>query len=76
MSTGRWHLRVHLRGREVVADYREPITGAIERVHRARRMRPEREPELSDVEAILAWHEQNAAMVADCRMGACGHDVV
>lgn len=76
MSTGRWHLRVQLHGRDVVADYREPITGAIERVHRARHMRPVREPELSDVEAILAWYERNAAMVAACRKGTCGHDVV
>jgi hypothetical protein len=73
--TGRFHLHVRVHGHEVIADHREPIAGVIERVHRARHQQPVREPETSDVDAILAWYEQNAAMVARCAAGRCDHAV-
>ena len=76
MSTGRWHLRVRLGDREVVADHREPVAAAIERVHRARYLQPASDPEPSDVSAILAWYEQNSAMSSRCAQGECDHLVV
>lgn len=74
--TGKWHLHVRLHEHDIVVDHREPVAAAVERVHRARYQRPACEPETSDVAAILAWYEQNAAMVARCARGECDHYVV
>lgn len=75
-GTGRWHLRVRIGDREVVAGYRDPITQAIERVHLARNAMPcPRPPRPSDVAEILAWHEANARQSAICAEGRCDHVV-
>lgn len=74
---GRWHLRVRIGDVQVVADYRDPVTHAIERVHLARNAMPRpRDPSPSDVGAILAWYERNAAQSARCARGECDHVVV
>ena len=55
--TGRWHWSITLPGgQRVTADYREPIAMVIQRAWR--------EPETSDLMAILAWYESNSQTVA------------
>jgi len=67
--TGRWHLSITLPGgQKVTADYREPIVRVMERAWGD-------DPELSDIEAILAWQADNRQQIEACQEGRCSHDV-
>ena len=68
MTGGRWHWTITLPGGErVTADHRDPIAPVIERAWR--------DPELSDLTAIMEFYRQNRQQVESCQRGDCSHDV-
>ena len=71
---GKFHRRITLPdGREVVADYREPITETMHAISRDREAG--KAPDPADVAAVVAWLEAHLAASAACGMGSCDHDV-